>query len=121
MRYVDQVELRQRIHKQLNQGGSAHRLAHAVWLGRNQEFHAATRRSEQLVTETCKRLLMNAIICRNYRHLSQYLARLPPEQQAAALTTLSPFAVRSCRHLNLHGEYDFSDQPQPAESPLTWT
>ncbi|OGX82169.1 Tn3 family transposase [Hymenobacter coccineus] len=47
-----------------------HRLAHAVWHGCNQEFHAATR-SEQLVAETCKRLLMNAIICWNYLHLSQ--------------------------------------------------
>ncbi|RPD44082.1 Tn3 family transposase [Hymenobacter sediminis] len=117
LRYVDQVELRQRIQKQLNKGESAHRLAHAVWHGRNQEFHAATR-SEQLVAETCKRLLMNAIICWNYLHLSQHLARLPPEQQAATLATLSPFAVLSYRHLNLHGEYDFSDHPLPAEAPF---
>jgi hypothetical protein len=46
------------------------------------------------------------------------LARLPPEQQAATLATLSPFAVLSYRHLNLHGEYDFSDQPLPAEAPF---
>ena len=111
------MELRQRIQKQLNKGESAHRLAHAVWHGRNQEFHAATR-SEQLVAETCKRLLMNAIICWNYLHLSQHLARLPPEQQAATLATLSPFAVLSYRHLNLHGEYDFSDQPLPADDPF---
>ena len=51
LRHVDQVELRQRIHKQLAKGESAHRLAHAVWHGRNQEFYAATR-SEQLVAET---------------------------------------------------------------------
>ena len=114
LRYVDQVELRQRIQKQLNKSESAHQLAHAVWHGRNQEFHAATR-SEQLVAETCKHLLMNAIICCNYLHLSQYLARLPPEQQAA---THSPLAVLSYRHLNLHGEYDFSDQPPPTEAPF---
>ena len=35
LRYVDQVELRQRIQKQLNKGESAHRLVHAVWHGRN--------------------------------------------------------------------------------------
>jgi hypothetical protein len=61
---------------------------------------------------------MNAIICWNYLHLSQHLARLPPEQQAATLATLSPFAVLSYRHLNLHGEYDFSDQPLPPEAPF---
>jgi len=70
------------------------------------------------VAETCKRLLMNPIVCWNYLHLSQHLARLPPEQQAAALATLSPFAVLSYRHLNLHGEYDFPDQPLPAEAPF---
>ena len=104
----------QRIQKLLNKGESARRPAHAVWHGRNQEFHLATR-SEQLGSETCKRLLMNAIVCWNYLHLSQHLARLPPEQQAA---TLSPFAVLFYRHLDLHGEYDFSDQPLPAEAPF---
>ncbi|MBC8085091.1 MAG: Tn3 family transposase [Hymenobacter sp.] len=105
------MELRQRIRKQLNRG-SAHCLAHAVWHGRNQESHAATR-SEQLVAETCKRLLMNAVICWNYLHLSQHLARLPPEQQAV---TLPPSATCSYRHL--HGEYDFPDQLLPTEAPF---
>ena len=34
------------------------------------------------------------------------------------VATLSPFAVFSYRHLNLHGEYDFSDQLLPAEAPF---
>ena len=59
---------------------------------------------------------MNAIICWNYLRLSQHLVRLPPEQQAATLAMLSPFAVLSYRHLSLHGEYDFSDQPPPVEA-----
>jgi hypothetical protein len=46
----------------------------------------------------------------------QHLARRPPEQQAATLATRSPFAVLSYRRLNLHGEYDFSDQPLPPEA-----
>jgi hypothetical protein len=57
---------------------------------------------------------MNAIIYRNYLHL----ARLLPEQHAAALATLLPLAVLSYRHLNLHGEDDFSDQPMPLEAPF---
>lgn len=69
LRYVDQVGLRKRIQNRLNKSESAHRLAYAVWHGRNQEFHAATR-SEQLVAETGKHLLMNAIICWNCLHLS---------------------------------------------------
>ncbi|MBD2766838.1 Tn3 family transposase [Hymenobacter sp. BT664] len=72
------MELRQPIQKQLNKGESTHRLAHAVWHRRNQKVHAATR-SEQLVADTCKRPLLNAIICRNYLHLSPHLARLPAE------------------------------------------
>ena len=57
---------------------------------------------------------MNAIICCNYLRL----ARLTPEQQAATLATRSPFAVLSYRHLNRHGEYDFSKQSLPAEAPF---
>ena len=37
------------------------------------------------------------------------------------VATLSPFAVFSYRHLNLHGEYDFSDQPLPAEAGVLVT
>jgi hypothetical protein len=61
---------------------------------------------------------MNATICWDYLLLGQHLARLLPEQQAATLATRSLFAMLSCRHLNLHGEYDFSDQPLPAEAPV---
>lgn len=70
------------------------------------------------MAETCKRLLMQAIICWNYLRLSQHLAWLLPEQQAATLATLSPSAALSYHHLNLHGEYDFSDEPLPAEAPF---
>ena len=61
---------------------------------------------------------MKAINCWNYLHLSQHLVRLLPKQQAVTLATLSPFVVLSYRHLNLHGEYDFSDQPLPPEAPF---
>ena len=54
-----------------------------------------------------------AQLSEDHQHLEQL--RLATEQQAA---TLSPFAVLSYRHLNLHGEYDFSDQPLPAEAPF---
>ena len=64
------------------------------------------------MAETYKRLLRNAIICRNHLHL----ARLPPKQHAAALATRSPSAVLSYRHLNLHGEYDFFGQLLPVEA-----
>lgn len=61
---------------------------------------------------------MNAIICWNYLLLSKHLTQLPPEQQAATLAMLSPSAVLCYHHLNLHGEYGFSDQPLPAEAPF---
>lgn len=36
----------------------------------------------------------------------------------APASSLPPSAMLSYRHLNLCGEYDFSDQPQPAEAPF---
>ena len=107
----------QRIRKLLNNGENARRPAQAVWHGRNREFYLVIC-SEQLGSETRKHLLMNAIACWKYLHISHHLARLPLEQRAATLAMFPPFAVLSHRHLNLHGEYDFSDQPLPAEASV---
>ena len=57
-----------------------------------------------------------AQLSEDHEHLEQLC--LATEQQAATLATLSPFAVLSYRHLNLHGKNDFSDQPLPPEAPF---
>jgi TnpA family transposase len=70
LRYVDDLELRQAIEKQLNRVESYHQFGKAIFFARNQEFNYATR-EEQLVGEGCKRLIANAIICWNFLYLSK--------------------------------------------------
>jgi len=57
------------------------------------------------------RLIKNAIICWNYLYLSQQLLEVETEEQKAELiTAIKNGSVVSWRHINLHGEYDFSDE-----------
>ncbi len=50
LRYVDDVELRQSIEKQLNRVESYHQFGKAIFFARNQEFNYATR-DEQLIAK----------------------------------------------------------------------
>ena len=69
LRYVDSVELRQSIERQLNKSESSNRFSRAVCFGNGQEFLQGEK-SEQEVAESCRRLIKNAIVCWNYLHLT---------------------------------------------------
>ena len=52
-----------------------HRLTRAVSVGSTQEFLQADK-EDQEVTEACKQLIKNSIICWNYLYLTQKLAEI---------------------------------------------
>ena len=110
LKYIDNVELRQTIEKQLNKLESSNKFAKAVFYGNNQEFQQATK-EEQVITEGCKRLIQNAIVCWNYLYLSQlvYNAEIETEKQNLIRTIRNGSAV-TWQHINLQGEYDFSEE-----------
>ena len=56
LRYIDEVELRQAIERQLNKIEHAHRFARAVSVGNPREFIQAEKQ-EQEIAEGCKRLI----------------------------------------------------------------
>ena len=60
LRFVDDVELRQAIEKQLNKGESANKFAKAISFGNNHEFLYGEK-VEQEIAEGCRRLIKNAI------------------------------------------------------------
>ena len=63
------------------------------------------------MAEGCRRLIKNAIICWNYLYLSQQLLEAKTEERKAELiSAIKNGSVVSWRHINLHGEYDFSDE-----------
>ena len=109
LRYIDEVELRKAIERQLNKIEHAHRFTRAVSVGNPREFIQAEKQ-EQEIAEGCKRLIKNCITCWNYLYLSQKLAETDdPERREALLQAIANGSVVSWQHINLLGEYDFSD------------
>ena len=109
MRYIDDLELRQAIEKQLNKIENSHQFSRAVSIGNPREFLQAEKQ-EQEVAEACKRLIKNCIICWNYLYLSQKLAEIDdPAKREELLQAMAHGSAAAWGHLNLLGEYDFSE------------
>ena len=108
--YIDSVKLRQAIESQLNKVELANRFTRAVAVGNPREFTQGDK-EEQEIAEACNRLIKNAIICWNYLYLSQKLERLSDNNQKdKLLSAISSHSPISWAHINLLGEYDFSDE-----------
>ncbi len=87
-----------------------HRVTRAVSIGNPREFIQAEKQ-EQEVAEGCKRLIKNSITCWNYLYLSQKLGETAlPEKRETMLQAIASGSVVSWQHINLLGEYDFSDE-----------
>lgn len=84
----------------------SHRFVDQGW-----RFLRPASEIEQEITEGCRRLIKNAIVCWNYLYLSQKISAEPDEtRRQAMLRAIQNGSVASWGHLNLHGEYDFSDE-----------
>jgi len=88
---------------------NSQKFSKAVFYDSNQEFQQSTK-EEQLIAEGCKRLIENAIICWNYMYLSQLINNAETDtQKQNLLQTIKNGSVVAWQHINIHGEYDFSD------------
>jgi hypothetical protein len=102
--------LRQAIEKQLNKIENAHNFSDAISFGNNQEFIYAMK-EEQEISEGCRRLIENSIICWNYLYLSQKISEESDfEKKQEIVNAIRNGSVVTWRHINLHGEYDFSEE-----------
>jgi TnpA family transposase len=110
LRFVDDVELRQAIEKPLNKGESAPKFSKAISFGNHHDCLSGEK-VEHEIAEGCRRLIKNAIICGTYLYLSQKLVQEEDvERRQELLTAVQNGSVVSWRHINLHGEDDFSDE-----------
>jgi TnpA family transposase len=110
LKYIDDVELRQMIEKMLNKLESSNKLNKAVFHGNNQEFQFSTK-EEQLIADGCRRLIENSIICWNYLYLSKLISEAETnDQKRNLINTIKNGSVVAWRHINLQGEYDFSEE-----------
>jgi TnpA family transposase len=110
LRYVDDLGFRQAIEKQLNKVEGSHKFAKAISFGHNHEFIQGAK-EDQEIAEGCRRLIKNAIVCWNYLYLSRELDALDDaERKADLIDAIRNGSVMTWEHINLHGEYDFSDE-----------
>ena len=106
---IDEPAVRMAIERVLNGIEHMHRFTRAVSIGNPREFLQAEKQ-EQEMAEACKRLIKNCIICWNYLYLSQKLAEMDdPQRREAILNALTHGSAASWQHVNLLGEYDFSE------------
>jgi hypothetical protein len=79
-------------------------------VGNPREFLQAEK-EEQEMAEACKQLIKNCIICWNYLYLSQKLEDTEDTaSREAFLEAVANGSAVSWQHINLLGEYDFSDE-----------
>ena len=110
LRYVDDLDLRQAIEKQLNKVELANRFTRAVAVGNPREFTQAEK-EEQEIAEACNRLIKNSIICWNYLYLARRIERtVDAEAREALLRLIAAHSPMVWAHINMLGEYDFSDE-----------
>jgi TnpA family transposase len=110
LRYIDDVGLRMAIENLLNRIELGNRFTRAIAVGNPREFSAGDK-EEQEIAETCNRLIKNAIVCWNYLLLGHRLNQASTEEIRAEIrTAVANHSVISWGHVNLLGEYDFSDE-----------
>ena len=78
--------------------------------GNNQEFLHGEK-VEQEIAEGCRRLIKNAIVCWNYMYLSQRIVEEDDlDRRQDLIAAIRNGSVVTWQHINVHGEYDFSDE-----------
>jgi TnpA family transposase len=106
--YLDDVELRQQIEKQLNKGELSNKFSKAVFFANNQEFTEGIKEEQQMIA-ACTVLIQNAIVLWNYLYLSQTLANNPDlVEQGRMVGSIKRGSVIAWGHINMQGEYDFT-------------
>ena len=116
--YIDDLPLRQQIYKQLNRIELSNKFSKAVIAAQAQEFKTGAT-AEQILIVACKSFIQNCVVLWNYLYLSQALLNAKTEQSRKHLLMLiKQNSVISWRHINLHGEYDFTIANDSAYSAM---
>lgn len=112
--YIDSPPLRQNVQRALNRGENYHKLRRAVSHANFGKLRFKTE-YEQQIWEECSRLITNCIIYYNAAILSNlldYKERIGDREGIKLLKQVSPIAWQ---HINLHGRYEFNNQPKPID------
>jgi len=109
LQYVDDLEFRQSIEKQLNKVEGSHKLSKAISLGNDHAFLQGEK-EEQNIAEGCRRLIKNSIVCWNYLYFSREIQEENDEiRKSELIEAARNGSLMRWGHFNFNGEYDFSD------------
>ena len=104
-------DLRESVEGILTRVEHSNKFGSAVTLGNNQAFCWQSQQ-EGKIADGCKRLIMNAINFYNLLYLTEKLRQCPTEgERAELLKTILHSSTHTWHHINLGGEYDFSELP----------
>jgi TnpA family transposase len=109
LQYMDDEFLRRRIDTQLNKIENAHQFARAVFYGNSGEIQYASK-EQQLISDACKRLIQNAIVCWNYLYLSDLIDQTRQEDRVLLMEAIAASSPVSWGHVNMQGEFNFSEE-----------
>ena len=105
LRYIDQVELRQAIEKQLNKVELANGFTRAVAVGNPRGLEHSDK-EDQEIAEGCNRLIKNSIVCWNCLYLSRLAGTArTPEEQDRILMMVALHSPMTWGYINLLDEY----------------
>ena len=77
----------------------------------NPRAFTQTEKEEQEIAEACNRLIKNSIICWNYLYLARQVEKAPDiNARENLLLLIKVHSSASWGHLNMFGEYDFSEE-----------
>jgi len=117
LHYMQDMDFRQAIEKQLNRGENSNKFSKAVAFGNNQEI-MFEEKEQQEIAENCRQLIKNSIILWNYLYLIKLLQSDDSDKIQHALITLQKGNVLAWKHILLHGEYDLSTKNNQDEFAL---
>ena len=110
LRFIDSLELRQAIQKQLNVIELANRFSSAVSVANGGEMIFSTHR-EQLILDACKNLIKSAITCWNYLFLTRHIQQINSVKEKLELIEhIKAGTAIAWRHIYFNGLFDFSDE-----------
>lgn len=107
LKYVDDVQLRQRVHRALNRGEAFHQLRKALLQASGKKILGKSENALE-ISNQCNRVLACCIIHYNASLLSELLVQSEMAgdgQLASQIKRLSPVAWQ---HISLHGNFIFS-------------
>jgi len=112
LRYVADPELRATVEGMLTKVEHSNKFSSAVTLGNNQALNWPTER-ERTIASGCQAIIIDAINFYNLLYLSEKLRQCRHEKdREELLRTILRTSTHTWHHINLGGEYDFSEPAQ---------